>query len=291
MSSAVVRMSAALLSILLLSTISKTQIEAPSERVWFAVEERPRGQLLMEPFAIVREGQLFRVPSSCSESDSGIEPFASRYLQPGQTYSVIFGGSEAGQARVLSRHPNTTVTEIAYEGSLKLRGQVRALATNQPQQQFRPESRQAATKEDRTAALALAREIFQLHGVPEHQLSKVHADLLTRSVLAPSPLSSWIGSFTLETSSEDYLQHNLFFVAAQGPSKLESELIWIRLSKSADEDEAAQFVDHADLLSDGHDEIVVRLTSTQNHRFAVYQKNRDGAHWEQIFLTEPLECF
>lgn len=171
-----------------------------------------------------------------------------------------------------------------------MQGRVRALATNQAPAAFRVELRQAATREERTEALTLAKEIFRQHGIPADIASKVHLNSLTRTVLEPSPLSSWIGAFTLDTGGEDELQHNLLFIAEQGSQGLQAEFIWIRLSETMDEDEAAEFVDHSDLFGDGHDEVVLRLNSTPNHRYAVYQKSRDGAHWEQIFLTEALEC-
>ena len=285
------RISAALFLSLFCVHFPRKRSEKPSEEaVWFAVEERPRGELRIEPFVRVEEGQFVAVPSACSEADNTTRELAAEYLKPGESYPVVFGGTAAGEVRVLNRRSNSFVALVTYEGSLKLRGQLRALATNHPPAEFRPESRQAATKEDRAAALALARELFQLHGIPAAQLSKVHTDFLTRTVLEPSPLPSWIGSFTLGTNG-DNLQHNLFFIATPGPFRLEPQLVWVRLSQSADEDEAMQFVDHADLLGDGHDEIVVTLSSTPNHRYAIYEKSRDGTHWERVFLTELMECF
>jgi len=294
MPSAVVRISAALFAVFLFSVPSETQSEEPAaERVWFAVEERPRGQLRIEPFTIVSEGELVRFPSACAEGyveTSDQQKVAAKYLQPGQTYSVVFGGAAAGEVRVAALRPNAGIAEVTYEGPVKLRGKIKALAITEAPADFRVASRQIATKEERAAALELAREIFQQHGIPSEELPKVRVDFLTRTVLAPSPTSSWIGAFTLETGGEDDLQHNLFFIATQGAGKLEAELVWIRLSERTDEDEAAEFVDHADLLGDGHDEIVVRLTSTENHRYAVYRRSRDGVHWERAFMTGPMEC-
>jgi hypothetical protein len=291
---AVARISAALLFVFPFSTSSKTQIEkSPNERVWFAVEERPRGQLRVEPFAIVTDGKLAPLPSSCSEElpeNSEERQAASNYLASGQTYSVLYGGTEAGEVRLGDKIPNLTAAKASYEGTVKLRGKIRALATNQPPAAFRVESRQVATREERTEALTLAKEIFRQHGIPSEIASKVHVDFLTRTVLEPSPQSAWIGAFTLETSGEYDLQHNLFFIAEQGPQGFQPGFVWIRLSETLDEDEAAEFVDHADLFGDGHDEVVLRLTSTPNHRYAVYQKSLDSTHWEQIFMTEPLEC-
>ena len=290
MSSATLRIAAAVLLLLSCSIPSETQDEKPpGGRVWFAVEERPRGEVRIEPFAIVSDGQLVRAPSICSEDDSGVEKFASTYLQPNQEYPVLFGGAAAGTAHILSQQANSTMARVSYDGPVKLRGPIRALAASDAKGGFRVESREPASKEERAAALSLARTIFRQHGVPEEQLAKVHADFVTRTVIAPASLSSWIGAFTLETS-KDYLQHNLFFIASQGVSGLEAELVWVRIGKQSDEDEAMQLVDHGDLLGDGHDEVVVRFTSTENHRFGVYKRGRDGTHWEQMLMTAQLEC-
>jgi hypothetical protein len=294
MQRAVARISAALLFVFVFSTSSKNQIEnPPSERVWFAVEERPRGRLRAEPFAVVTDGKLTPFPSACtddSSANSQEQQPASSYLEPGRIYTVLYGGAEAGQVRLGDKLQNLAAAQASYDGELKIQGRLRALATNQPPAAFRVESRQAATHEERTEAVALAKEIFRQHGIPSSVTSKVHVDFLTRTVLEPSPLSSWIGAFTLDSGSEGDLQHNLFFIAEQGSQGLQADFIWIRLSETMDEDEAAEFVDHADLFGDGHDEVVLRLASTPNHRYAVYQKSRDGAHWEQIFMTEALEC-
>ncbi len=291
MQSAVLRTCAAFLLAGIFSIPSETQNESPSvERVWFALEEHPRGQLRMEPIALVSDGELRKIPSACSEDNSEYQQFVSSYLQPGQAYPVSFGGAPAGEVKVVSRRPTTAGATAIYEGMLKIRGQVRALATNQVSLEFRVESRQPAMREERASALELARELFRQHGVPEHELSRIKIDFLTRTVLAPSPTSSWIGSFTLETSGEDSLQHNLFFIATQGSGKFQPELLWVRLSEDFAEDESAELVDQADLLGNGSDELIVKLGSTENHRYVLYRKSQNGEHWELIFKTDALEC-
>jgi hypothetical protein len=291
MQSAVLRTCAAILLASLFSLSSETQNERPSgERVWFALEEHPRGQLRMEPIAVVSDGELTRVPSACSEENSEYQQFISSYLQPGQAYPVTFGGAAAGEVKVGNNRPNSVAATVTYEGPLKIQGRVRALATNQNSSEFRVESRQTATREERANALALAREIFQQHGISQGNLSQLRLDFLTRTVLAPSPTVTWIASFTLETSGRESLQHNLFFIANQESGTLQPELLWIRLSENFAEDETAELVDHADLLGDGRDEVVVKLGSTENHRYVIYRKRRDGQHWEQILMSDLLEC-
>jgi hypothetical protein len=175
---------------------------------------------------------------------------------------------------------------------MKIRGQVRALATNSEQKDFRVASREPATAEQRATALALAREIFTEHGIPEAFLLNVRAEYVTRAYLAPSPQPSLIGSFTLDTGGNEGPVHTMFFVASQPGEKLIPELVWIHVSETETDEEHLRFVDHADLFGNGQDELVAKLVSlqTETHRYVIFRRTKGGAHWEQIFKTEPLGC-
>jgi hypothetical protein len=169
---------------------------------------------------------------------------------------------------------------------------VRALATNAEPSGFRTASREPATAEQRTSAIALAREVFSQHGIPESLLPKVRAEYVTRAYLAPSPQSSLIGSFSLDTDDTEGLIHHLFFIASQPGEKLQPDLLWIHLSESEMDEEVLRLVDHVDLFGTGQDEVIAKLVSaqTQSHRYLIFRRTRDGAHWEQIFKTEALGC-
>ena len=184
------------------------------------------------------------------------------------------------------------VASLTYAGSQKIHGQVRALASNAQSGDFHVAAREPATAEQRTTALALAREIFSQHGIPEALLPKVRAEYVTRTYLAPSPQPSLIGSFSLETGDNDDLIHHVFFVASQPGERLQPELTWIHLSESETDEEVLRLVDHADLFGNGQDEVVAKLVSveTQSHRYVIFQRTKDGSHWQQIFRTEPLGC-
>jgi hypothetical protein len=175
---------------------------------------------------------------------------------------------------------------------VKIRGQVRALATNAEQSDFRVASREPAAAEQRASALALAREIFSEHGIPEALLPNVRAEYVTRTYLAPSPQPSLIGSFSLDTGDNEGLVHTIFFVANHPGEKLIPELLWLHLSETETDEEHLRFVDHADLFGNGQDELVTKLVSleTQTHRYLIFRRTRDGAHWEQVFKTETLGC-
>jgi hypothetical protein len=187
---------------------------------------------------------------------------------------------------------SAATARLAYGGPLKIRGQVRALATDAEPGDFRTASREPATAEQRATALALARELFSQHGIPEALLPKVRAEYVARTYLAPSPQPSLIGSFLLDTGDNEGLVHHLFFIASQPGEKLQPEFLWIHLSESETDEELLRLVDQADLFGDGQDEVVAKLVSveTQSHRYVIFRRTRDGAHWEQIFRTEPLGC-
>ncbi len=266
--------------------------EQTEDRVWLAVEEQARGQLRIEPIATVEENELTPIQTSCVSYEETPEDFSAKYLQSSTRYSLLFGGASVGEGQVGEGNRLAGTASLTYSGPQKIRGQVRALATNTQPGDFRVASREPANAEQRTSALALAREIFGQHGVSEALLPKVRAEYVTRTYLAPSPQPSLIGSFTLDTGDNDELTHHLFFIASQPGEKLEPELLWIHLSESETDEEVLRLVDHADLFRNGQDEVVAKLVSveTQSHRYVIFRRTRDSAHWEQIFKTEPLGC-
>jgi len=266
--------------------------QANEDLVWLAVEEQTRGQLRIEPIATVEENQLTPIQTSCVSYEETPEAFSAQYLPPSKKYALLFGGASVGEGQIGEPNRAVGTATLIYTGPQKIRGQVRAPATNAQPGDFRVASREPANAEQRAAPLALAREVFGQHGVPEALLPKVRAEYVTRTYLAPSPQPSLIGSFSFDTGENDELVHHLFFIASQPGEKLQPELLWIHLSESATDEEVLRLVDQADLFGNGKDEVVAKMVSveTQSHRHVIYRRTRDGAHWEQLFKTEPLGC-
>jgi hypothetical protein len=266
--------------------------DTTSERVWLAVEEQPRGQLRIEPIATVEDSTLTPVQTSCLSGEQTPEGFSANFLQSGREYSLLYGGASVGEGQVGKENRNAAIASLLYSGPLKIRGQLRALATNAQPGDFRVASREPATTEQRASALSLAREIFSQHGIPQALLPKVQVEYVTRTYLAPSPQPSLIGSFTLDTGDNEGLVHTLFFIADQPAEKLVPELLWVHLSETETDEEHLRFVDHADLFGTGQDEIVAKLVSleTQTHRYLIFRRTKNSDHWEQFFKTEPLGC-
>lgn len=232
------------------------------------------------------------VQASCLSDAVDTQAPSAAFLKSGRTYSLLFGGANIGEAAVIEQGQPEHIAYLNYAGAAKIRGQVRALATNAESRDFRIALRETAIVSDRAAALALARDIFSEHGVPEALLSKVRAEYVTRTYLVPSAQPSLIGSFFLDTGNDEGLLHSLFFIASQPGGKLQPELTWIHISQSESDEERMRFVDHADLFGNGQDEAVTKLVSvqTQSHRYVIFRRTKDSAHWEQFFSTEPLGC-
>jgi hypothetical protein len=290
---AVLRTCAAFVFFCVPTVFSATQENIPTdERVWLAVEEQSRGLMRIEPIATADDGELTAILPSCLSEAADPQGDAAKYLEPGKKYALLYGGAPAGDGQLGQTNRHEGAASLTYHGPVKIRGQVRALATDVEQNNFRVASREPAAADQRASALALAREIFSQHGIPEKLLANVRVEYLTRTYLAPSSLPSLIGSFTLNTSDSDGLTHALFFVASQPGEKLVPEFVWIHLSESEMDEEHLRLVDHADLFGNGQDEVVTKLVSldTQSHRYVIFRRTRDGAHWEQIFKSAPRGC-
>lgn len=293
MASAVLRTCAAFASVCLAAVAANPRQNEPAgSQVWLAAEEQPRGQLRIEPIASVNDGQLTRIQPSCLSDELDSQDAAAEFLKPGRSYSLFFGGSGIGEAEITEQNKAEHIAYVKYTGSAKIRGQVRALATNTEQPGFRVALREIATANDRLSALALAREIFSEHGVPEAYLPKVRAEYVTRTYLAPSPQARLIGSFFLDSENDEGQLHALFFIAGEPGGKLQPELTWIHISDSESDEERMRLVDHADLFGTGQDEVVAKLVSvqTQSHRYVIFRRTKDSSHWEQFFTTESLGC-
>src|SRR5580704_11136678 len=135
MHSAVLRTCAAFVILLFAAIFHPSQTlsqkDGPtSERVWLAVEEHARGQLAIEPIATVEGSVLTPVQTSCLSDAVTPENFSSKYLESGRKYALFFGGASVGEGQVVAPNRGAATASLTYAGSLKVRGQVRALATN-----------------------------------------------------------------------------------------------------------------------------------------------------------------
>jgi hypothetical protein len=284
------RICSAALLICLPSTFGRAQQAKSEGSVWFVLSEGHRGNLEIEPIGIVVGTNILPVPTGCDAADPEYNQFESSYLQPGQTYSVRFGGAPAGIIGLRGPDPNYGSDVVEYDGIAHIRGLLMALATNAKLPRSEKSSRQAPSPAERKLALQLAREKFADQGLPAGLLSRIEIENLTHTILAPKKSSALIGALNLPLPGDSGITHYLFFIASESEGQLIPEFVWMKISKTESENEALRFVDQVDLFGDGQEEIVAMLTYYEDYRYQVYRRTKDSAHWEQIFETSVLGC-
>jgi hypothetical protein len=185
-----------------------TAKSAPEEVIWFSVGVLTNGQVSIDPIGRVVEHNLVDIPDACAENNSEYLSFASRYMKPGDSYDVLFGGVPAGRVSLKKNDdPYYSLTPVEYTGSAQPHGRVQALATSAIPSTSRLRARQALNEEEKNLALELARTLFQRAGVSKSLLGRMKVENLTRTIVAPAELSTIIGSFTVPAGDFDSSVH------------------------------------------------------------------------------------
>jgi hypothetical protein len=264
---------------------------SPQESVWFVLSEADPGKLSLDPITTVMNGRLHRVPDDCNENDPEYKEFAAQYLQPGQTYTVTFRGTQAGRAIIQQGSPPwLNGVLVNYDGPILIRGKVMALATNAALSFRNAELSRFATPSEQTAVLEVAKIQFGKAGLPASLLQNVRAEEVLVQYLDRNMQPTFVGSFSVEQEGEGGAVHSLFLIATRKGRNVVPQFVWNRISKGEKDNQTLQFVDYADLLGDGQYEIVLRLNYSENYRYRLLRRTKDKSHWEQIFETQILGC-
>jgi hypothetical protein len=265
---------------------------SPQEKVWFVLQEEPysKGKLVLDRVATSSEGKLAKVPDDYGYDDPAYKQFFAEYLDVGHRYSVLFGGSAAGTAVV--REPDKgSVNAVEYKGPARIHGQVMALATNAVISHTGASPRQVPTPAESQAASNLAENLFSKAGVPSDLLAKIKVRNLAHTLLLPSKSPSLIGSFFIEAGGQKRPTYNLFFIATLHGTDYALEFTWTKISKDELESESLAFVDQADLLGNGEEEVIVLDRGWENYVYRIYGRTKnETSRWEPIFETGIFGC-
>lgn len=136
----------------------KKETPVKVNKIVFAVTNE--GQML-EPIAYIESGALV----DADGGDAGtqlLKTFSGAYYQPKTSYTLIFGGSAAGQVQVLSNDPasdcgKNLAQALAQSTRTNLKGLVMALATNAPVKAPEPGVRRPPTAAERAEVETLVR--------------------------------------------------------------------------------------------------------------------------------------
>ena len=264
---------------------------AEAGAVLFAVQRYDTQQVTLDPVAIVRRGRLSAPPTDDGEpgpGPAGAGRFVKEYFRAGRKYRLLFGGGEAGTAAVVKRiEPGCfgMEAEAAVETSVKLGGEVLALATDSPALGLKAGTRRAPTEAERAAALDLARKAFRRHRVPASRVAKMGTNNLTAVDTNGDGRAELIGSFIIR--GEWGVREAVFLIAEPSGAGFTPALAWFHRGEEA---EAAyrRLVDVVDLDGDGTTEVVAQGLYYESHDYIIYKRQAKG--WRQVYQGAGGGC-
>jgi hypothetical protein len=253
------------------------------------LEGESRGKLSIDPIGKAIGGKMVAVPTGC-ENDPQYKKFADTYLQPGQTYSVLFGGAPAGIIDIKGGDSDMGSTLVEYDGVAKVHGRLMAIATNAPHPILETSPRKAASAEERDWTLKFADQTLAAKGLPSDIRKNVQIENLTHTIIAPRSSPVLIGSLALPSNDDSGIVHALFFIASENAGELTPEFQWVHISEGEAAVQVLNLVDQADLFGDGREELIAVLGYYKNYQYQLYSRANSGSSWEKIFETEVLGC-
>ena len=252
--------------------------------VLMVVYKREGGTVGFDAFLELHKG-ILREPGSFKQSQ-----FDKRFLRVGKHFRLLFGGGEVGSVTVTGEVPADCSEDHlpvgVVETSIRLGGQVRALATNSSSLGQRASARRAPNSNERAAALNLAQSIYRQKGVPAVMLKNMQTINLTATDLDGDGKFELIGSFTLHRT-EGVSPHELFLLARPATQGFEPDLVFYYGNSS--QWEQTLFVDQIDLDGDKTAELVLEKSQEpEANRIQIYKRQR--GRWVRIYERPGWSC-
>ena len=256
----------------------------------FAVTRRPDGVVEFEPITSYRRGRF--TGSVTGESDEAeLARFARQYYRAGTRYRLIWGGAEAGTVIAKASQRNVECSRASataeVETSVRLGGNLMALATDSPTLGRAQGSRRAPTDAERALVSERVREVFRQKGVPESALGGAKTINLTATDTNGDGAAELIGSFMVKHGAEVYDQ--VFLLAEPSGGSLKVGLSRHERFKAEDlpNPDALEslgqgafltevLIDHLDVDGDGTGEVFTVSYSFEGTHYSVYKKGARG---------------
>ncbi|HZI18022.1 MAG TPA: hypothetical protein VEY09_05440 [Pyrinomonadaceae bacterium] len=292
----VVLLSAVLLSAPLSSPASEGQrakqsppraAAQPAQFVIYSVKKYEQVTQI-EPVVIVRRGAFVKPPVeedvTGAPAEAEAKRFIGRYLRPGLRLRLIFGGGDAGTLSVLKYVEPGCVgmyAEASAETSVRLGGQVQALATDSETLPRREPARRAPTEAERSAALEQARASFASAGVGPAPLKKTEVMNLTAVDLDRDGRHELIGSFRVDRSGGRSTDFNTLFVIFEpAGAGFKPALTWSHRGGEGEYGDR-RLVDYLDLDGDGTAEVVAEGTYYESNNYVIYRSQQ--GRWRSVY--------
>jgi len=250
------------------------------ETVIFAVSSES-GEGNMDAVVIV-SGKQLRAPFSEDTKEKQTK-FANEYFAAGRSYRLLFGGGEAGSVTVKkwSEGCNSVHAQVTPATSVKLGGQVKALATNSDSLGKRMSARRAPTEVERSEIMRLVKTIYSQNRTPASLLSSIRVTNLTATDLDGDGRHELIGSFTL--AAKNKFERDLFLITKSQGAGMRADFVKFQAYQPPAEGflSSIDFVDQVDLDGDGEGEVFAVQGGFDAYSYLIFKKV--GGRWRQVY--------
>ena len=217
------------------------------------------------------------------EQETARKAFGAKYFSAGKSYHLIFGGGDAGTAKVNSWDTgcNNIHAKVTASASAKIGGKVMALATNSETLGKRQSTRRAPTETERAAVLILMKSVYRQNRTPASLLPSIKVTNLTATDLDGDGTYEIIGSFTL--AAKNKFERDLFLIAKPQGATMKAEFVKFQAYQPPPEEflSSIDFVDQLDLDGNGVAEVFATQGGFDGYSYIIFRKI--GGRWWQVF--------
>ncbi len=276
--------SLALLSVSFVTVLSagSTVAQPRKTTIVFAVSAES-GDGSMDAVVVV-DGKQLRVPFTDEQKDRQ-KRIAEEFFAAGRSYRLIFGGGEAGSVTVKkwSEGCNSVHAEVGLSTTVRLGGQVRALATNSESIGKGASARRAPTDAERAAVMTLMKSIYRQHGTPANLIAAIKVTNLTATDLDGDGKYEFIGSFT--SAAKNKFERDLFLIAKSQGAGMRADLAKFQAYQPPPETflSSIDFIDQLDLDGNGVGEVFAVQGAFDGYAYLIFKKV--AGRWRQVYET------
>ncbi len=277
---------------------------ARQDSVVFLVTKDATEDAQVEPVAVINERGLLAEPDSGTASDGALSAFLARYYRSGAKYQLIFGGAEAGTLTIRAAtpaecSPNAASADIGSP-TLKLGGNVMALATDGAHAARAQSSRRAPTAAERAAVFGVAKRFLKGKRVSASAIERDTKTLnLTATDLDGDGREELIGSYVIKIGPK--VRDTLFLVAAPHGRGFRAALTkYARVNASGMMDPSLidelgegglgteLYVEQLDADGDGVGEVFTLSRSFEGTTYRAYRRQRGV--WRVAYENYSYRC-
>jgi hypothetical protein len=243
----------------------------------------------IDPVALIGRGGTIKEPFP-PESDVAARRFVDKWLKPGRSYRVLFGGAPSGTAVVREAPGDPGISlqsRVALNTTAPLGERTRAIAISETSAlNGRPLQRRPLTTAERSALVAGAQSEFRKSGVSADAAKS--SKIITASAINLDRSGRFELIARLQATEPAGSRCDLFVIAEpRGTAGYTLALSIVNKDKRTNTTEDTYYieqdlVDAIDIDGDGIGEVVTRSVYYESHDYAIYKK-RTGGKWRKVY--------